>query len=62
MSMRWLPRKVWLIVILLGLAAACARPPFSTRPIIPPGQAKKVSGSKSAKPHAPGQQKQQTPH
>lgn len=25
---------------------------------IPPGQAKKITGSKSAKPYAPGQQKQ----
>jgi hypothetical protein len=42
---------------LVLLASGCTRPLFSTRPIVPPGQAEKISGSQSAKPHAPGQQK-----
>jgi hypothetical protein len=52
--MNW---KKWLLGCLVLLVSGCGRPPLSTRPILPPGQAKKISGSQSAKPHAPGQQK-----
>lgn len=44
------------LMISIILFSACSH---STHPSksIPPGQAKKISGSKSAKPYAPGQQK-----
>lgn len=48
---------VFLTVICLSLVA-CTRKVYvyHSKPL-PPGQAKKITGSKSAKPYAPGQQK-----
>jgi hypothetical protein len=45
-----------LTVVVLSFLFSCG----TTHPHgMPPGQAKKVTGSKSAKPYAPGQQKKQ---
>jgi len=38
------------------LLTACSHHHHPAKPL-PPGQAKKITGSKSAKPYAPGQQK-----
>ena len=50
-----------LVLITIILSTACTRTVVvtTTKPSghIPPGQAKKMTGSKSAKPYAPGQQK-----
>ena len=49
------------ILLLLGIIAmtlgSCKTVYHSQGNKIPPGQAKKITGSKSAKPYAPGQQK-----
>lgn len=45
------------IALLLLLTTGCSVHTSSNSGKIPPGQAKKISGSKSAKPYAPGQQK-----
>jgi hypothetical protein len=57
-------QKVLLFTIILGFAcASCTRRVYVIKKVpvhakkIPPGQAKKMTGSKSAKPYAPGQQK-----
>ncbi|MCU0451256.1 MAG: hypothetical protein MUC97_15685 [Bernardetiaceae bacterium] len=47
------------ILFIVLATTACMRPITGSRPILPPGQAKKISGSKSAKPYAPGQQNKQ---
>lgn len=40
------------------IVVSCAtRPTHTSTNGLPPGQAKKITGSKSAKPYAPGQQK-----
>jgi hypothetical protein len=44
-------------VLLLIAASSCSPRPVSRSGALPPGQAKKVYGTKSAKPFAPGQQK-----
>jgi hypothetical protein len=46
---------VFFIVLVFSLSA-CTRNVVVHKPL-PPGQAKKVTGSKSAKPYAPGQVK-----
>jgi len=54
-----------LLVMIVVLSTACARKAVVVTPTpsenpsghVPPGQAKKMTGSKSAKPYAPGQQK-----
>jgi hypothetical protein len=54
-----------LSLVLLLSVTSCIIVPKRVAPVgtagnsgkVPPGQAKKVSGSQSAKPHAPGQQK-----
>ncbi|RWX00323.1 hypothetical protein [Flavobacterium cerinum] len=53
--------KTLLLTCILSLfMAGCSVHHSSSRSgKIPPGQAKKMSGSKSAKPYAPGQQKKQ---
>lgn len=49
-----------LLVLCTGLCAAIAGCTDKSHPHgMPPGQAKKISGSKSAAPYAPGQQKKQ---
>ncbi len=46
------------LIVLLVIATACSRTTIVHAPKpLPPGQAKKVTGSQSAKPYAPGQQK-----
>ena len=52
-------RKLFLFLTVVSLSlAACTRKVYvyHHKPL-PPGQAKKITGSKSAKPYAPGQQK-----
>lgn len=44
-------------VIIVSLAACTRKVYVYERKPLPPGQAKKITGSKSAKPYAPGQQK-----
>ncbi|HZI53817.1 MAG TPA: quinol oxidase subunit 4 [Chitinophagaceae bacterium] len=52
-------KKVIFLAFLLGsiIASSCTHHHHSNSGGLPPGQAKKVTGSKSAKPYAPGQQK-----
>jgi len=54
-------RLIIVLLVTLSLSTACTRKTVivKTTPSgkIPPGQAKKMTGSKSAKPYAPGQQK-----
>ena len=54
-------KKLIFLVLLLGIivASACTHHHHhgSNSAGLPPGQAKKVTGSQSAKPYAPGQQK-----
>jgi hypothetical protein len=45
-----------LVAVTLIFSIACTRNVYVTKSV-PPGQAKKMTGSKSAKPYAPGQQK-----
>lgn len=45
-----------ILVILFSTIMACSTTLVSNKPL-PPGQAKKATGSQSAKPYAPGQQK-----
>ncbi|SDF22622.1 hypothetical protein [Epilithonimonas hungarica] len=59
--------KIYLVTIVFSLSfVACAAPPRPPKPPkpprhaakpMPPGQAKKIYGTKSAKPFAPGQNK-----
>ncbi|GAA6764721.1 hypothetical protein [Flavobacterium johnsoniae] len=52
--------KILSFVLIALFIAGCSTHSSSSSPNsgkIPPGQAKKMSGSKSAKPYAPGQQK-----
>jgi hypothetical protein len=49
-------KGIILIVLLATLTWACSPAIVTTKPL-PPGQVKKVTGSKSAKAYAPGQQK-----
>ncbi len=48
-------------LLLVGCVAfvACSTSTVVTNKTLPPGQAKKITGSQSAKPFAPGQQKKQ---
>ena len=51
--------KTFILITVISLSlAACTRKVYvyHHKPL-PPGQAKKITGSKSAKPYAPGQQK-----
>jgi len=53
-------RRTYLVLIVAGimLASSCYTPRTAGNSgKIPPGQAKKAAGTKSAKPFAPGQQK-----
>lgn len=51
-------KKISVLVLFVFLFASCsAHINSSGSGKIPPGQAKKISGSKSAKAYAPGQQK-----
>jgi hypothetical protein len=55
--MKW--NKLLLLITVISLSlAACTRKVyvFKHKPL-PPGHAKKITGSKSAKPYAPGQRK-----
>jgi hypothetical protein len=47
------------IIFGIIVLSSCTYQHRSSSGELPPGQAKKVSGSKSAKPYAPGQQKKQ---
>lgn len=49
----------FLIAIICLSAAACTTTTVVSNKPLPPGQAKKITGSQSAKPFAPGQQKKQ---
>jgi hypothetical protein len=46
-------------ILLLMIASSCTYHSHPQTGGLPPGQAKKVYGTKSAKPFAPGQQKKQ---
>lgn len=51
-------KTILLLSFLFGMLvySSCTPHHHTTKPL-PPGQAKKITGSKSAKPYAPGQQK-----
>ncbi len=49
------PKLIWAALFAAYMMAACTHKAHPHG--MPPGQAKKISGSKSAKPFAPGQQK-----
>ena len=46
-----------LIILSFSLLTACTTYTAGNSGKVPPGQAKKMTGSKSAKPYAPGQRK-----
>jgi hypothetical protein len=48
--------RIILAISMVALLSSCSYHSHSYKPL-PPGQAKKLTGSKSAKPYAPGQQK-----
>jgi hypothetical protein len=51
-------KKLSLIILMLALLSACSsKVTVTNKQTLPPGQAKKVTGTKSAQPFAPGQQK-----
>jgi hypothetical protein len=51
-------KKVSLIILMIGMLTACSsKVTVTNKQTLPPGQAKKVTGTKSAAPFAPGQQK-----
>jgi hypothetical protein len=45
------------LTVVFILTESCGSKNYPTTEGLPPGQAKKVTGSQSAKPYAPGQQK-----
>jgi hypothetical protein len=56
---RLLNRAAWLFVVMIFFSTACKTTVMvknNPKPL-PPGQAKKLTGSQSAKQYAPGQQK-----
>jgi hypothetical protein len=57
-SSNFLMKKI-ISVLFVFVLVACARPVIVNKNVkpLPPGQAKKLTGSQSAKPYAPGQQK-----
>ncbi|UYQ94951.1 hypothetical protein MKQ68_07570 [Chitinophaga horti] len=51
-------KKMLLALTILGLLSSCYTPGTAGRSgKVPPGQMKKATGSKSARPYAPGQNK-----
>lgn len=52
-------RATWILIIALLFVVSCKSTVVvkSTTQKVPPGQMKKATGSQSAKPYAPGQQK-----
>ena len=51
-------KKIYLLSLLAGLAlTSCKTIHTNAHGDLPPGQAKKITGEKSAKAYAPGQQK-----
>ncbi len=49
-------KRIIPLVIIAAMALSCSAPRTAGRSgKVPPGQAKKMTGSKSAKPYAPGQ-------
>jgi len=48
--------RFFVLVFVFSSVVACSATFVSNKPL-PPGQAKKATGSQSAKPYAPGQQK-----
>lgn len=50
-------RKALFILLIIGLSISSCKTINSNKNGIPPGQAKKMTGSQSAKPYAPGQNK-----
>jgi hypothetical protein len=48
------------IILFIAFSAACSKTTVVTKKPLPPGQAKKITGTQSAKPYAPGQQKKQS--
>jgi hypothetical protein len=48
--------RLFILVVVFSGIVACSTTFVSNKPL-PPGQAKKVTGSQSAKPYAPGQKK-----
>jgi hypothetical protein len=51
-------RKIFGVLALVLILSSCTRVMVVQKPkAAPPGQVKKVTGSQSAKPYAPGQQK-----
>ncbi|WP_295121162.1 quinol oxidase subunit 4 [uncultured Chitinophaga sp.] len=52
------PHSIIAALLIAGIVfSGCVHTGHSTGKPLPPGQAKKVFGGKSAKPYAPGQQK-----
>lgn len=51
--------STFLLLVLLFTITECAKKGVANKPL-PPGQAKKVFGTKSAAPFAPGQNKKQS--
>ncbi|WP_242695753.1 quinol oxidase subunit 4 [Desertivirga brevis] len=50
-------KLVALVTISVSLLTGCTTYTAGRSGNVPPGKAKKITGSKSAKPHAPGQRK-----
>lgn len=50
-------KKVLFLVILAFSISSCSKTFVKSNGKVPPGQMKKLTGSKSAAPYAPGQQK-----
>ncbi|HEY0898977.1 MAG TPA: quinol oxidase subunit 4 [Sphingobacteriaceae bacterium] len=48
---------LWVLLAMFLLSSCMVYPTAGQSGKVPPGQAKKMSGSKSAKKHAPGQKK-----
>jgi hypothetical protein len=54
-------KKIFNLILVAIMVSACSKPIVVNKPKpLPPGQAKKVTGSQSAKEYAPGQQKKNT--
>jgi hypothetical protein len=50
-------QQLFIILALIFVFSSCTYRVHTTKVVVPPGQAKKITGSQSAKPYAPGQQK-----
>jgi len=50
-------KKVTAFILIIASLASCTTYTAGNSGKVPPGKAKKITGSKSAKPYAPGQRK-----